>query len=75
MPFSAGAPRLSSSIAPPRTRALGYLIVQRCDKPRETLFARSRFRLDGDVILELPRCPSFGTNLRWGGRVCVGRQS
>lgn len=66
IPFSAGAPRLSSSIAPPRTRAFEYLIVQRCDKPRETLFARSRFRLDGDVILELPRCPSFGTNLRWG---------
>lgn len=66
IPFSAGAPRLRSSIAPPRTRAFEYLIVQRCDKPRETLFARSRFRLDGDVILELPGCPSFGTNLRWG---------
>jgi hypothetical protein len=36
----------------------------------------ARFRSDGrrDVILELPRCPSFGTNLRYavaGVSVCI----
>ena len=36
-----------------------YLIVQKCDRPWETLFAPSRFRLDSDVILELRKVPKL----------------